>query len=114
MNKLKKAGRTPIYQNSQKISIVHEYLTSDLGYGKLGAKYGLSLSTVRHFVDWYREKYPDGIVSEPQAVPIQIETNKALQEAHLKIAALEMLIENASKELGVDLVKKSGTKQSGK
>ena len=34
-----------------------------------------------------------------------------LKEANLKVTALEMLIENASKELGVDLIKKFGTKQ---
>ena len=44
----------------------------------------------------------------------QVRRIKALKEANLKIAALEMLIENAGKELGVDLVKKLGTKQLGK
>jgi hypothetical protein len=53
-------------------------------------------------------------VPQQTALPKQSETDKALKEAHLKIAALEMLIENAGKELGVDLVKKPGTKQSGK
>jgi len=38
--------------------------------------------------------------------------SKQLQEANLKIAGLEMLIETAQKELGVDIVKKYGTKQS--
>jgi hypothetical protein len=38
--------------------------------------------------------------------------SKQLKEANLKIAGLEMLIETAHKELGVDMVKKPGTKQS--
>lgn len=114
MQNLKKQGKPIIYDNNLKIAIAREYLTSDLGFGKLGAKYDLPLNTVRHFVRWYKAKYPDGIVPEQTSVPIQSNTDKALKEANLKITALEMLIENAGKELGVDLVKKFGTKQSGK
>jgi transposase-like protein len=114
MQNLKKQGKPVIYDNSLKVAIAREYLTSDLGCGKLGAKYGLSLNTVRHFVRWYKTKYPDGIVLEQTPVPRQSDPDKALKEANLKIAALEMLIENAGKELGIDLVKKPGTKQSGK
>ena len=114
MNKLKKQGTPLIYENSFKIAIAREYLTSNLGRGKLGAKYGLSASTIQYFVKWYKAKYPEGIVPEETAVPKPSETDKALKEANLKIAALEMLIENAGKELGIDLVKKLGTKQSGK
>jgi hypothetical protein len=113
MNKLKQ-GMAPIYENSLKIAVAREYLTSDLGAGKLGLKYGLSKDTVKWFVKWYREKYPEGIVPEEPAVPKPTDADKALKEANLKIAALEMLIENAGKELGIDLVKKLGTKQSGK
>lgn len=114
MNKLKKHGKPLIYDNSLKIAVSREYLTSDLGFGKLGAKYGLSADTARYFLKWYRTKYPDGVVPEQIAVPKQNDTDRALREANLKIAALEMLIENAGKELGIDLVKKPGTKQFGK
>ena len=114
MQNLKKQGKPIIYDNSLKIAIAREYLTSDLGFGRLGAKYGLTVNTIRHFVRWYKSKYPDGMIPEQTSVPAQINTDKALKEANLKIAALEMLIENAGKELGVDLVKKFGTKQSGK
>ena len=37
--------------------------------------------------------------------------NEEQTDGNLKIIALQMLIENASKELGVDIVKKFGTKQ---
>ena len=114
MDKLKKQRQPQIYENSLKIAIAREYLTSNLGWGKLGAKYGLSRDTVHYFVKWYHAKYPDGVVPEEPSEPKQTDTDKALKEANLKIAALEMLIENASKELGIDLVKKLGTKQSGK
>jgi NADP-dependent 3-hydroxy acid dehydrogenase YdfG len=114
MNKLKKQSEGLIYENSLKIAVAREYLTSDLGFSKLGAKYGLSGDTVEWFVKWYKTRYPKGVVPEEATVPKQSETDKALKEANLKIAALEMLIENAGKELGIDLVKKLGTKQSGK
>ena len=114
MDKLKKQGYGGIYSKSFKIAIAREYLTSDLGRGSLGAKHGLSASTVQYFVKWYHAKYPDGIVPDQKGVPKQTDADNALKEANLKIAALEMLIENAGKELGIDLAKKLGTKQSGK
>jgi hypothetical protein len=47
-------------------------------------------------------------------VPVATKSNTAdiLSQAHLKIAALEMLLENTSKEPKVDIVKKVGSKQS--
>ena len=116
----KKQGRKPIYDNSFKIALAREYLTSDLGYGALASKYGLpSPVTVRHFVNWYKKKYSDSIedtlqpnkeVTSPMEDPKQLLVE--LKEANLKIAGLEMLIEIAQKELGIDITKKSGTKQS--
>ena len=114
MKKQNNQSQPLIYENSFKIAVAREYLTSDLGAGTLGAKYGLPKDTVKYFVKWYKAKYPQGIVSEETGTPQQSDTDKALKEANLKIAALEMLIENAGKELGIDLVKKLGTKQSGK
>ena len=83
MNKLKKQPQPLIYENSLKVAIAREYLTSDLGCGKLGAKYNLSLNTIRHFVRWYRAKYPDGVVPEQTIPPKQSNTDKALKEANL-------------------------------
>jgi transposase-like protein len=115
MSGTKKTGRKPVHDNAFKIAVARDYLTSSLGYGGIAVKYGLpSISTARFFVRWYRKNYPDGIDSptldkEPDEVG-----DKALKQANLKITALEMLIENASKELGVDLAKKFGAKQSRK
>lgn len=114
-----KHGVPDKYPPDLKIAIAREYLCSDLGYGALGIKYGYPTSTVIHFVKWYRKHYPDGLspivpsfavadTKEDKAV------SKQLAEANLKITALEMLIQNAGKELGVDLVKKLGTKRSAK
>ena len=113
----KQQGREDVYDPVFKIAIAREYLTTSLGFTKLAKKYNLpSEATARHFLRWYRRKYPNGTVEETVEVK-DIEmpaVDKELKEANLKITALEMLIENAGKELGVDLVKKFGTKQSKK
>jgi transposase-like protein len=110
----KQVGGLEIYLPSFKIAIAREYLTTSLGFTKLAKKYNLpSEATPRYFLKWYRNKYPDGI-AEPFAEDKDDEVSKEydeLKEANLKVTALEMLIENASKELGVDLIKKFGTKQ---
>jgi transposase-like protein len=112
----KQVGGLETYLPSFKIAIAREYLTTSLGFTKLAKKYNLpSEATPRYFLKWYRNKYPDGIVELPAEdkgeVPKEYDE---LKEANLKVTALEMLIENASKELGVDLIKKFGTKQSKK
>lgn len=110
----KQKGRLDVYDPSFKIAIAREYLTTSLGFTKLAKKYNLpSEATPRYFLKWYRNKYPDGIVelaAEDKSSEVSEECHD-LKEANLKVTALEMLIENASKELGVDLIKKFGTKQ---
>jgi transposase len=118
MSSNSKQGRSPNYPPSFKIAVARDYLSSNLGYGAVAKKYGLvSLSTVRFFVKWYKKKYPDGVIiqkagsnSEEKPAPLATE----LQQANLKITGLEMLIEMAEKELGIDIIKKFGAKQSKK
>ncbi len=109
-----KRKSTSKYDNQLKIAIAREYLSSDLGYRGLGKKYGIPSATIQDFIKWYRQKYPDRLNDEDQPAQFLDTTNQDLLGAELKITALQMLIENASKELGIDLVKKFGTKQSGK
>jgi transposase-like protein len=109
-----KEGRAPLYDSVLKIAIAREYLQSKLGYGKLAHKHGLSMGTVRHFVRWYRARQEQLDISSRALEQTKPMEQKELQQANLKITALELLIENASKELGMDLIKKFGTKQSGK
>lgn len=116
----KKAGKEPKYETSLKLAVAREYLTGSLGYGRLAEKYQLaSASVVREMVRWYKKTYCSteaesvDIAAAPSVVR-NTELEKALQQANLKIAGLEMLIEIAQKELGIDIVKKPGTKQSSK
>ena len=110
MNKPSKRKNSGKYDPQFKLAIAREYLTSDLGYKSLGIKYNVPTTTIVKFVKWYQEKYPGGEVEGP----VGIADTGTTEETNLKITALEMLIENASKELGIDLVKKFGTKQQNK
>ncbi len=116
-----KQGRTPIYEAAFKIAVAREYLTTNLGYVSLGKKYNLSGDTIKHFVRWYKRHYGQENLNIAQqttdiqnpAVDIKStgEVHSALKDANLKIEALETLLEIASKELGVDIVKKLGARQ---
>ena len=94
--KIIKEERAPLYSTELKIAIAREYLTCNLGYGKLAKKYNLPHSTtVRYIVKWYKSTYPD-ILEEPVTVGLSATpslstsaTDKALKEANLKIMALE-------------------------
>lgn len=119
MTKLKKEGKTPIYDNDLKIAIARAYLTSNLGYGKLAQKHGLSKASVIYFVKWYRATYPEGETKVAATGPAgggdEISAlRQQLKEAELKVTGYEMLLSIAQKELGIDLLKKSGTKPSAK
>jgi transposase-like protein len=113
----KQRGREQTYDPALKIAIAQEYLTTNLGFTKLARKYGLpGEATTRYFLRWYRAKYPDGLAEKKNVIDNQLDkpVSKEIRDANLKVVGLQMLIENASKELGIDLVKKFGTKQSGK
>ncbi|SFP14238.1 Transposase and inactivated derivatives [Chitinophaga sp. YR627] len=123
--KRKSPGPPPTYSESLKITIAHEYLTGDQGYGQLAKKYDLrGADVVRGMVSWYKKHYNQEqlppvkqaavAMSTPAKEVADTEKDKQLKEALLKVEALELLISNAGKELGVDLIKKLGTKQPGK
>ncbi len=107
MNSPKKRVRSVKYSPQLKIAIAQEYLNSDLGYKTLGDKHNIPATSVHDIVAWYKKRYPNGVVDD-----VDLSVKPAMiDDANLKIIALELLIENASKELGIDLVKKFGTKQ---
>jgi transposase-like protein len=120
--KKKSAGGKPKYSNSFKIAVAREYLSGSLSSRELSEKYDLPYSdTAHYFVRWYKEHYPNGLQDEGVASEIPLEISDAhkslttqLKDANLKIAGLEMMIEIAQKELGIDIRKKSGTKRSQK
>lgn len=114
MNTPEKKRYAGKYDPALKIAIAREYLTTDQGYDTLARKYNIAQGTLPSLIRWYQQRYPDGTADQQQqdATDSISDNQQPLQEAQLKIEALELLIEHAGKELGVDLVKKFGTKQS--
>lgn len=91
-----------------------------LTYHNLVDKYGVPLSTV-HRIIMSKEKpiLPSSSFKVPAAkspeedLPDDVASLKeALRKARLKIELLDHVIDIASKELGVDIRKKSGTRRS--
>ena len=101
----------------QKSQITHDREVLGLSYRTLGKKYGLHFTTVHHMLmsqeekqDSEREKRIEASVS---ALPDDLMLLKeALRKAQLKLELQDLMIDIASKELGVDIRKKSGTRQS--
>jgi transposase-like protein len=110
MNSPKKRKRTSKYDPKLRRAIAQEYLNTDMGYGSLSKKYGIAASTIKDFITWYNQKYTTGI-EVPVGDALEVTNSGGQTDSDLKVIALQLLIENASKELGVDLVKKFGTKQ---
>src|SRR4028119_856208 len=122
-NQRKKGGRDTIYDDAFKIAVATEYLQGGLGYKKLAIKYKLTASTVIYFVKWYRQKFttPTAPIAPQHQIAESADTiqpsaksalQKQLEDALLKVEALETLIAIANKELGIDILKNAGAKQS--
>lgn len=120
MKKKHQGGAPPIHDSSLKIAVARDFLTSELGTSEIARKYGLTRSQVSHFVSWYRKRYGDNPSAElltdsadsTAQTAEEKELKKQLSDANLKVEALERLIEVAKRELGIDILKKPGTKQS--
>ena len=122
-NQRKKAGRDTVYDDAFKIAVATEYLQGALGYRKLALRHKLTVSTVIYFVKWYRQNFaaPAAEAAPSPQIPISAATaqpggepdvQKRLEDALLKVQALETLISIANKELGIDILKNSVAKQS--
>lgn len=112
-----KGGRVAIYDESFKLAVASEYHLGALSVLQVAQKHGLNERTVYHFLRWYKHHQSSLGFSEPRSEvnPKQrLDLEKELAYARLKITALELLIHNAEREMGVDIRKKSGTKRSAK
>lgn len=123
----KSSGRKSQFSDGQRVAIAQDYLSSNLSQSEIGSKYGTGKKVVESIVRWYKKHHDSGAcISSPQpsaAVAPIVSTaelsvlkgkEQELDDARLKIQALELLIANAGKELGIDLIKKPGTKPSAK
>jgi transposase len=112
-------GRSSTYDDAFKIAIAREYLTGEFSYDQLAKRHNLpGPGTTRHFVNWYKrwlnknETDPEEPARQTAEETLGLEGK--LKQANLRITALEMLIKVAEEELGIQIIKKSGTKQQDK
>ena len=118
--KKNKAGRSSVYNDALKIAAARDYLTSPLSLSEVAKKYQLkNEDVVRWFVRWYNKHYDSelSVSNSPPGAPIinaekeVKDLQRELANANLKIAALEIMIEIAEQDLGIEIRKKPGTKQ---
>lgn len=116
-----KVRKQSTYDEALKIAVTKEYLYGDLSLNQVAKKYGLpGEATVRWFIKWYNKHYSVELKSS-NASPPQISgqvnqdqlnlLTQQLADANLKVTALEIMIDIAEKDLGVEIRKKRGTKQ---
>lgn len=124
-NQRKKTGRDTVYDEAFKIAVATEYLRGALGYKKLAIKHKLKSSTVSYFVKWHSKHFADSGAATTPPHTIQIPDHastapaadkdrlqRQLEDALLKVEALETLIAIANKDLGIDILKNTGARQS--
>ena len=117
--KNKHGGKT-IYDESLKIAVARDYITGNLSQQQVAEKHNLpgGRQTVTQFVRWYKKHFDLQLSQTNGSPPDQQGQDKAVKElekklsdANLKIAALEIMIEIAEEDLGIEIRKKRGTKQ---
>lgn len=89
--------------------IINDRNVKQLSYRSLGKKYGVALSTIHRMINSkQQEALPEDI-----SLPDDVKTLKEeLRKERLKNELLNLVIDISSKELGVDLRKKHGTRRS--
>jgi len=104
--------------------VVHDYINGKESALEIAARYGINRHNVTDWTHRYRTgKQPFDEIPLP-AMPIEQaeadqtelekqnqELLKKLEQAHLKITGLEIMIDIAEEQLGIDIRKKSGAKQ---
>lgn len=102
-----------------KMMIKQDHELEGLSYRNLAEKYGMNRTEIQRIVmskaskNLQKPQLTSPALKEETPLPDDInELKKALRDARLKIELQELMLDIASKELGVDIRKKSGTKQS--
>jgi len=97
--------------------LINEWSIKGTSYRKLASKYGFSLSHVGRMIRRQKQKQEEeqvmAVTNQVDDLPDDVQAlKKALREERIKNELLNSVIDIASKELGVDIRKKSGTRQS--
>jgi hypothetical protein len=99
-------------------AILYDHNEGGLGYRKLAEKYGINRDQVHRIVMSKHNKPRKAreIIQKPKAEPVLPDDinllKKELREARLMIELQGYMLDISSKELGIDLRKKHGTRQS--
>ena len=96
--------------------IINDRCVNGLSYRSLGSKYGEPHLRIYRMIKSNQEKQagqPEEPLAEDSTLPDDIKTLKEeLRKARLKIELQDLMLDIAGKELGIDLRKKHGTRQS--
>jgi hypothetical protein len=99
-------------------AILYDHNEGGLGYRILAEKYGITREEVHRIVMSKHNKGKKGkaivvMAKKELGLPDDIDLlKKELREARLKIELQDFMLDISSKELGIDLRKKHGTRQS--
>lgn len=115
-------GRKSQHPVAFKKKVAQEYVNGDRSYGQLSVQYGVRRDTLCRWVkQFYGElssiqptqaDMTEAEQKELEALKKQNEElKKKLEYADMKATALEILIDVAEKQLGIDIKKKAGTKR---
>jgi len=104
-------------EKKKKAQLINEWVTKGTSYRTLAEKYKSNSTTVYRMIARHRKKQEEGeliaVSKESEALPDDVEAlKKELRNIRLKMELQDLMIDIASKELGVDLRKKHGTRQS--
>jgi cyanate lyase len=101
----------------KEVQLLHERKTIGTSYRKLASKYGCSLSHVSRMMKRQKRKQEEekilSVSNQVDDLPDDVKVLKeALRKERLKNELLNIVVDISGKELGVDLRKKYGAKQS--
>jgi hypothetical protein len=100
------------------LQIIYDHAVNGISYRSLGKKYGMGHTRVyRIIMSKYKAQVKPKEVQPPlieaAVLPGDVKALKEeLRKARLKIELQDLMLDISSKELGVDLRKKHGTRQS--
>jgi Mor family transcriptional regulator len=97
--------------------LINEWETKGTSYRNLAVKYKSNSSTVHRMIKRHKKNQEEeqlkALAKQTEDMPDDVEAlKKELRKALLKIELQDLMIDISSKELGVDLRKKHGTRQS--
>ena len=97
--------------------IIHDHALNGLSYRNLGKKYGIDHNQAYRMIMSNKRKQANSEASHPEAaednLPDDVKLLKEeIRRLKLKVELQDIIIDISSKELGVDLRKKRGTRRS--